>query len=210
MNSPQEKAREFMRKYHLGAGNLNLGTIKNIIRGQGFHIVYYSRSCNDEPAERLLTNLGLKDYSRKVTSFIHMDDDNKLVFVLEDLTEDDQLVRLLHEEAHIFDDHRFKRGVIDYTDTQKEDFANAFAGYVLSSKTNKRTRIIAIAAICLSLAAVACYMFATLPGRQHVYITRDGDKYHNRDCQYVEGKDLAELTVQEAIEAGYEPCSVCF
>ena len=79
-----------------------------------------------------------------------------------------------------------------------------------SSGNHKRTRIIAIAAICVVLAAVACYMFATLPGRQHVYITRDGDKYHNRDCQYVEGKDLAELTVQEAIEAGYEPCSVCF
>lgn len=43
-----------------------------------------------------------------------------------------------------------------------------------------------------------------------VVVTRTGDKYHLPDCQHVRGKDdVIEMTKQEAIEKGYEPCKVC-
>lgn len=43
-----------------------------------------------------------------------------------------------------------------------------------------------------------------------VYVTRYGDKYHMSDCQHIKGKDnLQEMTIQQAEDSGYEPCSVC-
>ena len=43
-----------------------------------------------------------------------------------------------------------------------------------------------------------------------VVVTKTGDKYHLPDCQHVREKDnVIEMTKQEAIEKGYEPCKVC-
>ncbi|MGN1340969.1 MAG: ImmA/IrrE family metallo-endopeptidase [Oscillospiraceae bacterium] len=44
-----------------------------------------------------------------------------------------------------------------------------------------------------------------------VYITRTGEKYHKPDCYHIAGKTgLIELTIEEAEQAGYEPCKDCF
>lgn len=43
-----------------------------------------------------------------------------------------------------------------------------------------------------------------------VYITREGDRYHNADCRYVAGReDTIKMTEAEAQRAGYEACAVC-
>lgn len=43
-----------------------------------------------------------------------------------------------------------------------------------------------------------------------VYITREGDKYHDADCRYVAGReDTIWMTEAEAQRAGYEACAVC-
>lgn len=45
---------------------------------------------------------------------------------------------------------------------------------------------------------------------QIVYITREGDKYHDADCRYVAGReDAMVMTEAEAQRAGYEACAVC-
>jgi len=41
-----------------------------------------------------------------------------------------------------------------------------------------------------------------------VYITRTGKKYHTGDCRYL-SKSKIPITLKEAIERGYTPCSVC-
>ena len=44
-----------------------------------------------------------------------------------------------------------------------------------------------------------------------VYVTATGAKYHRKYCRYVDGKyNIKELTLQEAENIGYAPCSVCF
>ena len=45
---------------------------------------------------------------------------------------------------------------------------------------------------------------------QTVYITATGEKYHLAGCHYIADKDdLAEMTVAEAEQAGYEACKFC-
>lgn len=43
-----------------------------------------------------------------------------------------------------------------------------------------------------------------------VYITRTGTKYHKPTCSYVRNRDdLREMTIEEALEEGLQPCKVC-
>lgn len=46
--------------------------------------------------------------------------------------------------------------------------------------------------------------------QETVYITRSGKKYHKSDCFYISGRDTTSVTVEEAEQQGYSPCSVCF
>ncbi len=49
------------------------------------------------------------------------------------------------------------------------------------------------------------------PDNETVYVTKDGDKFHKAGCQYIRDKEwLLELTPQQAIDAGYTPCKVCY
>jgi len=41
-----------------------------------------------------------------------------------------------------------------------------------------------------------------------VYITRTGEKYHQTHCQYLLQSKIP-VTLSEAVQMGYEPCSVC-
>lgn len=48
------------------------------------------------------------------------------------------------------------------------------------------------------------------PSDTTVVVTRSGEKYHLPDCQYVKYKtNIINMTEQDALNAGYEPCSIC-
>ena len=46
------------------------------------------------------------------------------------------------------------------------------------------------------------------PAETIVYITASGDKYHSRYCRYYDDS-CTPMTLQDAQNAGYEPCKVC-
>lgn len=43
-----------------------------------------------------------------------------------------------------------------------------------------------------------------------VYITKTGDKYHKPNCFYIRGRKALTITLSEAENQGYLPCSACF
>jgi hypothetical protein len=43
---------------------------------------------------------------------------------------------------------------------------------------------------------------------QNVYMTKTGKKYHKETCHYLKSS-MRELTLERAIELGYDACSVC-
>ncbi len=46
------------------------------------------------------------------------------------------------------------------------------------------------------------------PAQSLVYITETGEKYHRRNCRYLFRSKL-KISLEEAVEKGYVPCSVC-
>jgi hypothetical protein len=50
--------------------------------------------------------------------------------------------------------------------------------------------------------------FGTSAFSQQVYITRTGEKYHRDGCRYL-SKSKIECSLDDAVEAGLSPCSVC-
>ena len=47
----------------------------------------------------------------------------------------------------------------------------------------------------------------TVQSYTYVYVTKSGEKYHTETCRYAENAEA--ITLGEAIEKGYAPCSVC-
>ena len=43
---------------------------------------------------------------------------------------------------------------------------------------------------------------------QNVYVTKGGDKYHKKDCQYA--KNATVMSKTDAEKKGLKPCSVCY
>lgn len=45
-------------------------------------------------------------------------------------------------------------------------------------------------------------------GTTYVYVSENGEKYHRYSCRYVT-ENMEEVTLDEAIDSGYQPCKVC-
>lgn len=43
---------------------------------------------------------------------------------------------------------------------------------------------------------------------QEVYITKTGEKYHTENCHYLKNSKIV-ITLEKALETGYEACKVC-
>lgn len=44
---------------------------------------------------------------------------------------------------------------------------------------------------------------------QTVYVTPSGNKYHKPTCRHIQKSTLIEFSIEDAIDAGYEPCKDC-
>lgn len=42
-----------------------------------------------------------------------------------------------------------------------------------------------------------------------VYIAPSGEKYHVAGCRHIRGSETVEMTIEEAVELGKEPCKDC-
>ena len=204
-------AKKFIKKYKLKG--LNLQIILEILQEQGFNIIYYSRSKYHHTYD-LLHKLNLYEVAEHTSCFTHAVNDNHLVFILEDLSDEDKISVLLHEEGHIFLEHIYKKGIISNTDIQKEDEANYFKWCVIKELRKIKKQPVLIAACILLVTFISACMLVNSINSQNttpdtVYITESGDKYHRKGCYYIEGNDVIAITKSEAESLDKEPCKVC-
>ena len=52
--------------------------------------------------------------------------------------------------------------------------------------------------------------FVAQMNAQTVYVTSKGEKYHQKDCQYLKGADVKSMSLADAKSKGLVACSVCF
>ena len=222
MNRQKKMAKEFVRKYKLCKKSLTAERMKCILESMGFAFHAYNK-CGKSSAkvQALLDSLGLSAYSAGKNAFTYISTSDRIIFHHRQLGHDELLYLLIHEAGHIVCGHETYKGLLAYSDVNAEKEANEFAFYVYiySEKHKNRYAFAVGAAVLLSATVIFSAPAINTPSRsiqktfsgesKEVYITKSGKRYHNSWCTYIIGKNAAPVTISEAAEAGYTPCSYC-
>lgn len=135
MTSEWKLAIEFVKKYNLDV--INAFAMRETLKSQGYSIVEFSHASNPKNVDALLTNLKLCEYASSVDAFTYADDKLRIVFILENLSEEEQLILLSHEEGHIFSGN-ITSVHISGDNVKAENQANEFAHYILQMSRKQR------------------------------------------------------------------------
>ncbi|MBP3415146.1 MAG: ImmA/IrrE family metallo-endopeptidase [Clostridia bacterium] len=228
-------ARNFVKKYELT--EISSESLIASLEKMGYTLIEYSKITNQPDVETLLSATGLKAFSLGVRAFYYHDKNMRLVFVEENLSDDERLLLLSHEIGHIMcdDAHSGK----DRADIYRERSASEFSHYLLGGsvpiklnlflRRNKSAVAVAAAALflvlCASVAAAVLNDSAEMNEQsapvsvqkqvhtdsqeEIFYVTEHGKKYHSDDCSYAGNGELYEITFEECQRLGYEPCKIC-
>ncbi len=189
-------------------------------------VVLYHTKPGDDLLKRLSITCDLFQYSRENTGFAYRTQNINYIFIDGNLDELERLRILVHEIGHIMLGHLETCQINASNRTQNEIDANTFVKYVLNPKKsdcikyrilNFRVGIFAILAVAICI----CIGILTLNpgtgtnavispkiGSNTVYVTPSGDKYHTKDCRYIDEKTAVEIPIEKARQS-YAPCSVC-
>lgn len=215
----RRKTKQFLKEFSVREPDC--GELKRAIEGQGFTVVEYSHLLNDGAVGALVEALKLTDEIRRARSFTYADENHRIVFLNEALSDAEKLLVLSHEAGHIFLGHMSSPPMIG-RDVQEEHEANEFSHYLLNRGAWERLRagirrhrvLAAAAAAALALLLVGGIVFAVAETEKryygNYYITESGNRYHRRNCIFVRDKtNVHRMTVEEFESGEYEPCGMC-
>lgn len=228
-----KNVQKFIKKYRLSSKHLSYATLKDIFIRLGYDVIFFHPLHNSEEVQAIIDTYNLKQHIATKKSFIIVNNSVKLVFLHDNMAEDDLIHYALHELGHIW----LKHLPDTYNEDKQEREADEFSVLVraILQYTQKRNKRIAI--ICSSLILVVCVYFShesnvsDTPVQNQtiqtvstpkatplnskisdvtVVKTSSGEKYHKPDCRYVKNKtNISELTLEEGMNSGLEPCSIC-
>ena len=213
------KAKNLLLEY--GISKVTLENLIYIIEDQGFEIIEYSQRDRSDSVWTVLNTLNLTAYAESGKAFAYKCGKSKLLFLCVEMSADEKLYALAHEEGHIIFGH-LCNGACDGNAVEEEYVANEFAHYLLNPPLymkvwvkileRKKIAIIAISAIGLLavilIIAMAIHRNTSYYG--NYYITENGTKYHEEDCMIIKDKaNTRRLTEEDYASGEYEPCQVC-
>lgn len=195
---------------------------------KNWKVILYHTKPGDDLLKRLSTNCDLFQYSRDNTGFAYRTQNINYIFIDGNLDELERLRVLVHEIGHIMLGHLETCQINAGNRTQNEIDANTFVKYVLNPKKsdcikyrilNFRVGIFALAAfvICFNMGTFLLNTIFANPDIEPgihiqagniVYVTPSGNKYHTKDCRYIDETTAIELPIERACK-NYAPCSVC-
>ena len=213
------KAKNLLLEY--GISKVTLENLIYIIEEQGFEIIEYSQRDRSDSVWTVLNTLNLTAYAESGKAFAYKCGKSKLLFVCEEMTADEKLYALAHEEGHIIFGH-LCNGACDGNAVEEEYVANEFAHYLLhpplllkfatTVKSNKK-KALWVALIALSLAVIIPLTVNIIQSRSYYgeyYVTESGTKYHEKDCMTIKDRlNVRRLTEKDYYSGDYEPCQVC-
>lgn len=218
-NGIKGKASSFLKQF--GLHEVTLESLCAVINKQGYTIIEFNHISNNKNVEALLSALDLLELSRRTKGFTYADSQRRLVFIHEALSDDEKLMVLAHEEGHIYCNHLASAPILG-RDVVEEHDANEFAHYLLHRsvwqkvrhmvKEHKKASIAVV--LIIALIVVGCIVGYEIHCEKNYYgeyyITSTGNKYHDKDCGYVKGKDNIErLTIEQYESSEYTPCEKC-
>lgn len=218
-NEAKIKAKKLLLQY--GISKLTLDNLIYVIESQGFELIEYSFIDRVSSAWTIITNLNLSQYANSGKAFAYQNGRTKLIFVCEDLSADEKLYALAHEEGHIICGH-LSVGICDGNLIEQEYQANEVAHYLINPPVyikawiemlkHKKTAVTIISLVgvlaIVIIIAMAIHRNSSYYG--HYYVTENGTKYHEEDCMIIKDKTNTRRFTEKDYESGeYEPCQVC-
>lgn len=213
------KTKKLLLEYSIS--KVTLENLIFIIEDQGFKIIEYSQRDRSDSVWTVLNTLNLTAYAESGKAFAYKCGKSKLLFVCEEMTADEKLYALAHEEGHIIFGH-LCNGACDGNAVEEEYVANEFAHYLLhpplllkfatTVKSNKK-RALWIAVIALALAVIIPLTVNIIQNHSYYgeyYVSESGTKYHEKDCITIKDRsNVRRLTEKDYYSGDYEPCQVC-
>ncbi|MCI8589871.1 MAG: hypothetical protein HFE77_04080 [Clostridiales bacterium] len=214
MSKIDKKVKDFIKKYNLHKESLTRDKIMRIIESQGFKVILFNRRDVQSLGQQLVGVLRLREMAACRDAFAYVDQEHKIVFLLEGLGDETAITFLLHEEAHIFlkhlqedtDEYLIRGSFIDSdkdVDAVSETEANCFVMQVKQYLRQSKMRRIGVRigqyALPVLLLAVLCFFVVQknenhfLPastsieqGAAACYWTDGGEVYHlYKDCTHI-------------------------
>ncbi len=203
MKNINKKVRQFRKRFRI-SGIPSCEELKTILSKLGYYVTPYT----DEERSRL----GEQLYPAYTFEY----NDNKVVYYDSLLCDNDIVIALAHELAHICLAHsRRANGPYD-TSTYKDYEADIFVYKLFTYKQRHIKNIIFTISLVLCFSNLACSSFLMKQEQKNtttqnqVVVTSSGKKYHHPHCYYVKYKtNTINLSKSEAIDAGKEPCEIC-
>lgn len=215
----QKEAKKFRKTF--GLIECSYDFLKSAAEKQGYTVIEYNHIFNDTDVQALIDELKLTDNILRSKGFTYADANYRLVFVHEDLSEQEKAMVLAHENGHIFLEHLSSVPIIG-KDVREEYAANEFAHFLLNRSTKDKLwetiKTHKKVVICISLALVVLVTSVGIINwvnreQQYYgeyYITSSGNKYHEKECIFVKDKTNVHRLTKEQFENGdYEPCQMC-
>lgn len=218
-NEIKTKAKSFFKEYKLC--DVDLSDLKDVLKLQGYTLVEFNHVVNNEAVAALIKALGIEKNIASSKGFTYADAQRRLVFIHEDLTDEEKRIVLAHEEGHIYCGHLSSASIIG-RDVIEEYEANEFAHYILKESIGRKIRDdcqkhqkgIRVVVAILLIAIIGAAVFGIIRKEQsyygEYYLTSTGNKYHEKDCVFVKDKtNIQRLTVEQFESGEYEPCAMC-
>lgn len=213
------KAKRFLLENRIS--KITLDNIIYIIEQQGFEIIEYNQAQHNDSAWEIIENLELHQYAMSVKAFAYQCGKTKLIFICDDMTADEKLYALAHEEGHIISEH-LNTGICDSNSVEHEQLANEIAHYLLHPPVLSKVLIdilekkklyltIVSSILCVVILATAArFIVKNNSYYGEYYITENGSKYHKKDCMIIKDKtNTRRLTEEDYASKTYESCQVC-
>ena len=217
--SMQKTAEQFSLRHDLS--EISYPALKKAAQDIGYTMIEFHHLCNEKHVETVICNLDIEDAVRVSRGFTYANQDYRLIFIHEDLNEDEKILVLSHELGHIVCAH-FSGGPIIGNDVREEHEANEFSHYLLKNTfarkrkmfLKKHKKAVIIVVVLLIILCAGLLIGGKIRKEKtyfgEYYISATGKKYHEKECIFVKNKTTAHRLELEAYESGaYTPCEIC-
>lgn len=220
MSSDARKtAYRILSQYKLGVPSLD--DLVGVANAQGYDLIDYSTESANQSVEALIKELSLEEIAKRGKAFVYQRKEIKLLFLCEEMTQDEKRYAIAHELGHVAMGHLRNRPSFDNS-VSEECEANEFAhylllpgkGYLINHWIHEHKPACVIAIIAAALVAGGFALCSIVRYRNSLYgdyyITDNGSHYHIEDCVYVKDKtNVHRFTKQEHDSGKYTPCQIC-
>ena len=213
------KVKEFRKE--TGLYTLNSRNLCDALQTLGYTVVEFNHIYNEPDVQTLIDALKLDAVICQSKAFTYADRNYRIVFVHEDLSEQEKNMVLTHEVGHIYLGHMHSVPILG-SDVREEYDANEFSHYLLNLSVMAKLDLflaahmkgicILAAVIALAAAAGGIGMAAANDAKytENYYITSTGSHYHEQQCIFVKNKTNARRMTLEEFDSGeFTRCSTC-